>query len=236
MKAILFDLDGTLLSMDFRKFFPAYMKELGAYLSGLFDVANLEEDITASVYAAIEDTNASTTVQSVFKREFTRRRGCTWEECKPWLDRFYDERFDSLRYLADDAPEMPQIVGLLKQKGYKLAVATNPVFPRAALESRIRWAGLDPEDFEFIADYETMHYCKPHLRYYREILDRIDMYAEDCIMIGNNAVEDMVPRKLGMPTYFVTDEAIYNDVTPDCDWKGSRKELLELVKEMPSCK
>jgi len=31
--------------------------------------------------------------------------------------------------------------------GFRVALATNPIFPAIATEKRIRWAGLTPEDF-----------------------------------------------------------------------------------------
>ena len=236
MKAILFDLDGTLLSLDFNKFFTRYMEDLCEYLSEFINRDQLKDDIIASVYVAVDDTNAGRTVEDAFSQEFIRRRGGDWAALKPLLDRYYLERFDLLGDLAQQIPQIPEMIKSLKARGYQLIIATNAVFPRQAILCRLGWAGLDAADFTFIADYESMHYCKPHLRFYREILDRVGLFPEDCAMVGNNAVEDMVPRKLGMPTYFITDEAIYNGVTPDCDWKGDRGEFIQLMMDLPPCR
>lgn len=48
-------------------------------------------------------------------------------------------------------------------------LATNPIFPKVATESRIRWAGLQPEDFELYTTYEKTCHCKPNPAYYTDI-------------------------------------------------------------------
>lgn len=52
----------------------------------------------------------------------------------------------------------------LKRRGFGVALATNPIFPSVATESRIRWAGLEPEEFALYTTYENTAYCKPGTR------------------------------------------------------------------------
>ena len=93
----------------------------------------------------------------------------------------------------------------LARKGRRVVLATNPIFPTAATESRIRWAGLRPEDFELYTTYESIGFCKPNLDYYRELLRRLDLQAGDCLMVGNDVEEDMVASQLGMSVFLLTD-------------------------------
>ena len=58
----------------------------------------------------------------------------------------------------------------LSKEGYNLILATNPIFPRIATLNRIKWAGLDPDDFIYISTYENSHYSKPNIKYYEEIM------------------------------------------------------------------
>ena len=88
-------------------------------------------------------------------------------------------------------PKARETVDTLKGAGYRLALATNPLFPAVATESRIRWAGLEPGDFELYTTYENTGYCKPNPAYYRDLLERLDCDAEDCLMVGNDVEEDM---------------------------------------------
>ena len=98
------------------------------------------------------------------------------------------------------------VIKILKEKGVRVVLATNPVFPAVATLNRIRWAGLNSEDFEYITTYENSSYCKPNPSYYQEILAKIGVEPSQCIMVGNDVGEDMVaPSQLGMKTFLLTD-------------------------------
>ena len=93
----------------------------------------------------------------------------------------------------------------LKAKRIRLILATNPLFPAVATESRIRWAGLSPEDFEFYTTYENSRLCKPNPKYYEWLLEKSGLSAEDCLMVGNDVGDDMVAENLGMKVFLLTD-------------------------------
>ena len=112
-------------------------------------------------------------------------------------------------------------------------VATNPLFPRIAIEKRLRWAGLDPDDFALITDYSNMHACKPQLAYYRQILSMLLLDAKDCIMVGNDAEEDMVAGKLGMATFYLNETPVQRAEKPAVDYEGGYPALLEFIRALP---
>ena len=84
-------------------------------------------------------------------------------------------------------------------------LATNPLFPAVATESRIRWAGLQKEDFELVTTYENSKHCKPNPDYYRDIIEEIGVRPEECLMVGNDVNEDMIAESLGMKVFLLTD-------------------------------
>ena len=47
--------------------------------------------------------------------------------------------------------------------------------------------------------------AKPNLEYYKEIFKNINSKPEESIMVGNNALEDMIVSKLGVRTFLITD-------------------------------
>ena len=100
---------------------------------------------------------------------------------------------------------MRPIIDDLKARGLRLIIATNPLFPAAAQYNRVKWAGLDRDDFELITTYENSHYCKPNPAYYQEILDKQGLSADEVLMIGNDAREDTAAAQLGIPVFLVTD-------------------------------
>ena len=89
--------------------------------------------------------------------------------------------------------------------GYRVVLATNPIFPAIATQSRIRWTGLEPEDFEFITTYENSSYSKPNPRYYEEVLEKIGCTPAECLMVGNDVTEDGAAKKLGIDVFFLID-------------------------------
>ena len=118
----------------------------------------------------------------------------------------------------------------LKSKGYRLIVATNPLFPEIATMSRIQWSGLDSHLFDEITTYEDYHYAKPNIKYYQEILEKFNIDPKDCLMVGNDAQEDLVVRELGIPTYLITDHLIdRSNGNYQSDYQGTMEEFLSFI-------
>ena len=118
--------------------------------------------------------------------------------------------------------------------GLGTVLATNPIFPKVATESRIRWAGLQPEDFRLYTTYENASYCKPNPDYYREILDKLNLRPEECLMVGNDVAEDMVAETLGMKV-FLLPACVINREGRDIDAypHGDFDDLLAYVTALP---
>lgn len=130
---------------------------------------------------------------------------------------------------------MIQSVSILKEKGYKLYLTTNPLFPRIATEKRVKWAGLNIEDFELITTFENSSFCKPNINYYKEVLESQNLDVNECMMVGNDVKEDGVVETLGIPVYLVNDYLLnkYN-LDINTKWLGSSEDFLEFVNNLPS--
>jgi len=73
-----------------------------------------------------------------------------------------------------------------------------------ALRQRLEWAGLDPDGFELITAYENSGYCKPNPAYYTEIAQKLGVDPGQCLMVGNDAREDLAAGKAGMDVFLLT--------------------------------
>ena len=125
-----------------------------------------------------------------------------------------------------------KLIAGLKEKGYRLILATNPLFPQIATYSHVRWAGLNPEDFDWITDYTNSCTCKPNPAYYLEIAEKFSLDPKKCLMIGNNAQEDVeAAGAVGMSNYLVTDWLICKGEKPNCP-QGSFADLIEYLKNI----
>lgn len=202
-KALLFDLDGTLLPMDTEDFVKQYFKAFSPKAA-----AHMEEEVFINALlkgtgAMIANVKPERTNQEVFEETFIALTKVDRETFWPVLDRFYEETFPTLSHLTQPTPLARKVVEEALDQGYRVAIATNPVFPRAAIEQRIKWAGVDHLPFEVVTVYEESNFTKPHRQYYEMICDRLKLAPEQCIMIGNDVQEDMGVSEFGMKNFLV---------------------------------
>ena len=208
VKAVLFDLDGTLLPMDQDEFVKGYFRLLAKKLAPYgYEPDKLVKAIWHGTGAMIQN-DGSCTNEVVFWNDFTNIFGEQARSHEPVFAEYYEKDFQQVKNICGYTPKAAEIVRSLKAAGVRVALATNPVFPAIATESRIRWAGLEPEEFELYTTYENIGFCKPNLDYYREILRRMELNAADCLMVGNDVDEDMVAGQLGMEVFLLTDHLI----------------------------
>lgn len=202
---LLFDLDGTLLPMDQDHFVQAYFKRLAAKMAPLgYEPKRLVDCVWKGTGAMVRNDGTRTN-EEVFWALFASVYGEDALKDKPLFDAFYRDEFQAVASDCGFTPEAGRLIRDAKAAGYRLALATNPVFPSVATESRMRWAGLAKTDFDLYTTYENTGYCKPNLAYYRDILQKLNVRAEDCVMVGNDVEEDMVAGQLGMRVFLLTD-------------------------------
>ncbi len=230
MKAILFDLDGTLLEMQTEPFVMQYLKELGKYVAPRFEAEQIIPLIWDATKAMIMSEEPDKTNEQVFIERFLAKSGLAHSAIWPVFDAFYRDVFPTLSHLAYPSPWAEKIVGAAKSHGYRVAVATNPVFPREAIHHRLAWIGLKPEQFELVTVYEESHYTKPNPRYFLEICTSLGVAPNECIMVGNHMQEDMVAGTLGMKTFHVTDYAEdRGEPVYPVDQSGTIEELYQAI-------
>ncbi len=215
LKAVLFDLDGTLLPMDQNTFMKDYF---GRLIRRLAPLGYTPEGFLAAMkagIAAMVTNDGSRTGEEAYWDAYTAVSGKEILNHMPVFEQFYNEEFDEVAASCGFNPKAAETVRALKAGGVRVILATNPLFPRIATQKRIRWAGMEPEDFEFYTTYEDMGYCKPNPDYYREVLTRAGLNAADCIMVGNDVAEDMMAAaKAGLRGFLLTDCLIN---TPNAD-------------------
>ena len=230
---ILFDLDGTLLPMDQDLFLKAYFGGLVKKLVPHgYDPKLLVDSIWAGTGAMVKNTGEHTN-EEVFWHSFAGFFGENCRTDEPIFQDFYEKEFQSVQDVCGFTPEASLLIGKLKAKGLRLVLATNPLFPAIATQSRCRWAGLDPADFELITTYENSRFCKPNPDYYRYILQTLNLNPEECLMVGNDVGEDMIAEKLGMKVFLLTD-CLINKVEKDitCYPHGSFDALAAFIENL----
>jgi FMN phosphatase YigB (HAD superfamily) len=205
MRTVLFDLDGTLLPMNQDAFVKDYFRRMAEYCAPYgFEPGQLIKDIWKGT-AAMTANDGSMTNEERFWEVFHALNGRGSEEDRELFLSFYETEFDEVKEVCGFNPEAERLVRDLKARGDDLILATNPLFPRTATLRRIRWAGLSPEDFRMITTYEMMNTCKPNPEYFRELCRKADLNPEECVLIGNDAVEDTAAMQAGIRVFLITD-------------------------------
>jgi len=232
MKACLFDLDGTLLPMDTEGFVKIYLKSLAPHVAQLIPPDKLISFLWKATEAMIQNEEAELTNEQVFEREFLALAQMKKEEIWPFFDRFYAEEYPKLKVHTGYDPTAREVVLAALKKGYKVAIATNPVFPEVATMERLRWAGVDDLPLSVVTVHENTHFCKPNPRYYLEVAELMGVKPEECVMIGNDMQEDMVAGTIGMKTYYVKAHAIdRGEPVYPVDGEGMLADLLADIRE-----
>ncbi|MBQ8040470.1 MAG: HAD family hydrolase [Lachnospiraceae bacterium] len=208
IKVVLFDLDGTLLPMNQDAFVKDYLGRMAKKLAPHgYEPNQLVKAIYAGMGAMIGN-DGSCTNEEAFWKTFAGILGDHVKEDLPIFDDYYKNEFQEVRHSCGFLPEAAKTVRAIRDKGYRVVLATNPMFPSIATESRMRWAGLEPEDFELYTTYENSTYCKPNLKYYEEIIEKLGVSPKECLMVGNDVGEDMITEKLGMKVFLLPADLI----------------------------
>lgn len=233
IKAVLFDLDGTLLPMDQDQFVKGYISSMAAYLLPHgYDPKALIQALSLGTEAMYKNDGSKTNEEcfwDAFNQIFQR-------DCRKDMDVFeeyYRTGFQKVQGECGFSPEAAAVIQVLKEKGLRPVLATNPLFPAIATCSRVRWAGLQPEDFSHITTYENAHFCKPRPAYYQEILDVLGLSPDECLMVGNDAAEDLAAMELGISCFLLTDCLINRNGRDISDIpQGSFAQLIDFIEKL----
>ncbi len=208
IKAVLFDLDGTLLPMDQDVFVKAYV---GGLVKKLAPYGYEAEKLIKAVWhcsAAMVENDGARTNETVFWDNISRIYGRDVRADESIFNEYYHEGFDEVKKVCSYNEKAGEIVKKVKSLGPMVVLATNPLFPRIATEKRVEWAGIDLSDFELYTTFENSRFSKPNIKYYEDILAFLGIRADEALMVGNDVTDDMIVESIGMRTFLLTDNLI----------------------------
>ena len=232
LKAILFDMDGTLIENSMETFLPPYFAALSKKMAHLVAPEKLIAQLRASTEVMMNNRDAARALADVFAADFYPQVGVPREQLEPVFEDFYAREYRDLRAFTRPVEGARAVIARAFDANLQVVIATGPFFPLTALQQRLEWGGLADFAYAFVTSYETMHACKPHAAYYREIAARLNVAPEECLMIGNDVQMDIVPaRKAGMKTFWITNVGMFPTDVP-CDWRGTLRDVGELLKKV----
>ena len=232
-KAILFDLDDTLLRNEMNAFVNAYFGTLMPKISAAFPDANIRDAIMSATQAMIASKVANKTLRDVFIADFEAATGLDFPIVEPLFMDYYQNEYCDVVKVTSRVAHAGTALQAAQKITPNVALATIPIFPLIAIEERMRWAGISDFPFALVTSFEMMHASKPHPEYYAEIAYHLNCAPEECLMIGNDYHDDMIAKAVGMKTFLVTDFAMREDKKKyEPDYQGSLKEVAGFLSSL----
>lgn len=208
LKAVLFDLDGTLLPLDEEEFIKAYF---GLLCKKFVPLGYDKDKLIAVIWQGTKlmmQNDGKKTNEQVFWDYFYKEFGEDKKVHFPLFDEFYNNEFLQTKICCKPNPHAREIMDFLKSNGVLAVLASRPVFPLDGMVNRAGFVGLNKQDFALITDYSSCSYSKPNPKYYAEILAKLNLQASEVLMFGNNEEEDGCAEDIGIKTYLVGDYLI----------------------------
>jgi FMN phosphatase YigB (HAD superfamily) len=213
INTLLFDIDNTLILFNETDFFQTYLPAITAHFSDLMPEALFQERIVSASQLLLNNRGRKTNADfflDAFSKGYEKNRTVFWRR---FID-FYKTHFDQFQILIEPIKGTRAMLLKLYKMNLKLVIASHPIWPEEVQKKRLLWAGLDEIPFNHITHIENTTYCKPQLEYYQEICDTIGERPHNCLMVGNDPVNDMVSKKIGLLTYLTTDAENVDDRLP----------------------
>ena len=233
IKAVLFDLDDTLLRLNLTAFIARYVYGATRLLASAARTSPAALGIPyvrAFLAMDAQDREDSLTNERLFNQTFLASTGIPLDDpVIADLMTYYEEQivpgFSGGIVAARPVPGAREAIEAVHDAGLLCALATNPTFSLSCDRARMGWAGVGEDDFSLVSTYSNSTRCKPSTRYYQEFANQLGVRLEECLMVGNDAVRDIVRDGCGLRTAYV------GHARPkDAVWRGP---MERLARELP---
>ncbi|NMP24374.1 HAD family hydrolase [Sulfobacillus harzensis] len=201
LKAVLFDLDGTLLDIDGDAFLEDYMAQLARYLHPWVDADAFVQALWSAAAGALAAAHPQKTNRAALMDALGESLGVSPAELSRRIDAFSLSEAAKILPGGRPMPGSRRAVAAAQARGLKIAVATTPIYHSAVVHNRLDRAQLDDVNWDVIAT-DQFFSTKPYPAYFLEVAERLGVSPESCLMVGDNPFDDMAARTIGMATYY----------------------------------
>lgn len=239
LKAVLFDMDDTLLSLNLSMFIALLIKDEASLIASIMrrnvlpvsvQLSNVLLDLNNNSRAD-DDTATNRAYLNAGLRE---RVGIDLDDpCVRDVFDYYESEVLSAKndgvIAARPREGAREAIEAALGRGLRIALFTNPCFSRACIETRLAWAHLSDAPFEVVTTLENSTRCKPSPTYYKEHIERMGLEPGEVLMVGNDPRRDVLDPSCGIQTAYV------GSGTPaQATWCGSMADLAARFDEVVS--
>jgi len=210
IRCVFFDLDGTLIDYVSVERAISYFGEFSRFLCEELGLNSAhEEQLISGAVGAIFDPHPGQTNQQAFDAFCAQSlaNNARFARYQELFAHFFAEIFPTLRSNEQPAFYNREAIVACRERGLKVAIASQPLFCAAAINARVAWAGLADLQIPLASSSETAYSVKPRLDYYLELAQRLEVAPRECLMVGNEDYNDMTASQVGMTTFYVGDES-----------------------------
>lgn len=212
IKAILFDLDETLLDLNLDAYVWAFSSQRVRLVSR---IASLSPVAVAIPYwhaltQMLGERDDNLTNADFLHRRFEEETGIPLDDpaiadCLTYYDvNVFNPSMAASRTIgAHPRLGAHACLDMCQRLGLRVVLATNPTFPQICTRERMRWAGIADYPFDHVTVWENSTRAKPWARYYEETCAAVGCRPEECLMVGNDPKNDFVRGGLPLRTCYV---------------------------------
>lgn len=205
IKAILLDLDDTLISNPINRTTQS-LNSWNAYFSKATGKPDAGLGLAQALITISQNTNPVENNFDVFLRVVTQAWDVTAARAETIFREFYEDSYTDMRAIVSPRDSAPALLEWLRQHGYMVVIATNPMFLPEGLAERMRWGGLSPnfKDYDLVTHIQNTQFAKPTPHYYEEIIGRLGIASDEAIMVGDDWENDIAPaQRAGLNTFWI---------------------------------
>lgn len=237
LKAVVFDMDDTLLSINLNAFIGVFALDEANLLAQAARKSAVSM-FTSMGGAMLELNNGERaegdmrTNRQFFADELERRSGVPLLE-PAVLDmiEFYEREIlpkkNDRLISARPREGAHEAVEAVLDRGLRIALLTNPSFSRTCIECRMGWGDMLDMPFELVTTWENSTRCKPCAGYYLAALEKLGLSPEETLMVGNDPKRDFPSPAIGLQTAYVG-----NGTQPHALWNGSMADFAKNFDEI----
>ena len=228
LKAVLFDMDSTLLKINLNAFICVYVKEITRILAS---IARANEHVTlieyVKTYDATYDKSRCDGLSNAkfFARDFELRTGIPLQDpiIADALSFYEREILPSRNNRFIGAAPMPgahEALFKVTAAGLKCALFTNPTFNENTIRTRMKWAQIDTFPFDKVTFMENSYAAKPSPDFFKYHLEAMGLKPCEVLMVGDDPKRDFCTPDCGIKTAYVG-----KGEDPRAFWSGSMQDF-----------
>lgn len=216
IKAVIFDMDGVIIDSEME-----YLKYIYEFAREKNPAIKIEE-----LYGTVGTTKKDCWIVV----EKAVNNGETWEELRRQYRRRWNEVFELVDYQAIFRPEVLVVMDWLKEKGFKLAVASSTNIEQV---TKILTQNHVAERLELMVSGGMFKRSKPDPEIYFYTAEQLGVKPEECLVIEDSTVGITAASRAGMHVAALVDQRFdFDRSLAEFELEGLR-DIIDLAdKEM----